>query len=560
MTDNIISTITSAPVSMTSSNDSTTVAGSGAIILGIGSLFAVDMQAGSTLTVLGDIGHHVSGNLVNLDAAESPVIVIGETGVISNTLADAVGGTFKGSALIDNKGSVYAFNNGISIAPTDAGNAIDIINDGTIHAQFTALDLDVGNGGAELNNSGEIYAEFIGISVKTGAAFIVNSGNIAAMAGIAMDFLSTRLANIINTGDITGQIGTGSGDDLITNAGRIFGDIASGSGNDHVINSGTIHGDIILGNGNDTFDGRHGILNGSIVGGAGNDTYIVDDSSIAIFEGPDQGIDRVETSSNFALGGDLENLVLTGAGNTHGIGNELDNIILGNSGDNVIDGNDGADGLDGGSGNDLLRGGGGLDELFGDGGDDTLRGGTQADSLDGGDGDDLLIGDAGIDTLLAGDDNDELRGGANNDQLLGGAGDDRLFGGTGGDRLFGGTGDDTLHGGAGKDFFTGGTGADTFAFNSIIDTAVGAQRDVITDFHATQGDVIDLSAIDANANTAGDNGFILVGAYSNTAGELRITIANGNSLIHGDTDGDGVDDFQISVHGATGLSAADFFL
>ena len=145
--------------------------------------------------------------------------------------------------------------------------------------------------------------------------------------------------------------------------------------------------------------------------------------------------------------------------------------------------------------------------------------------------------------------------------LYGGNDDDLLRGGGGNDGLFAGSGDDTLIGGLGKDTLTGNSGADTFQFNKVLDSTATPSRDEVHDFNRAEGDVIDLSHIDANANTAGDDGFTLVASYSNTAGELRITTTGtGNSYIQSDINGDGTDDLRIFLTGVTAMSAGDFLL
>ena len=74
------------------------------------------------------------------------------------------------------------------------------------------------------------------------------------------------------------------------------------------------------------------------------------------------------------------------------------------------------------------------------------------------------------------------------------------------------------------------------------------------------GDVIDLSAIDANSGLGGDQAFSFIGsgAFTNTAGELRFATVNGNTMVYGDTNGDGTADFAISVTGTHALTV-DYF-
>lgn len=222
------------------------------------------------------------------------------------------------------------------------------------------------------------------------------------------------------------------------------------------------------------------------------------------------------------------------------------------------------------AGNDTLIGGDGSDTLLGRAGDDTLRGGAGADHLDGGDGIDtasyLNAHDALTVDLAAGvghggeAEGDTLVG---IEKLVGGKGGDILIGNAVNNTLNGSDGNDTLTGGGGKDTLTGGAGADHFNFSAVGDSGIGGARaDVITDFNHGQGDRIDLSGIDANANQSGDQAFIFIGtgAYTDHAGELRYSDTSGNTTIAGDINGDGTSDFQIVLKGLIALVAADFAL
>ena len=155
--------------------------------------------------------------------------------------------------------------------------------------------------------------------------------------------------------------------------------------------------------------------------------------------------------------------------------------------------------------------------------------------VDGGDGDDLLRG---------GGAEDNLRGGLDVDTLNGKGGDDVLAGGRHGDRL------------------TGGGGADEFAYLSLLDSAVDpVRRDTITDFHRGEGDVIDLSALDA-VGGPGNQAFDFIGtaAFSNVAGQLRYGVSGGNALVQADVNGDGAADFTLLLSDVSGLNAGDFVL
>ena len=89
-----------------------------------------------------------------------------------------------------------------------------------------------------------------------------------------------------------------------------------------------------------------------------------------------------------------------------------------------------------------------------------------------------------------------------------------------------------------------------------------ADADRITDFSHTQGDKIDLSAIDASIEAAGDQAFSFIGnaLYSGVAGQLRYAVAGGVTTIAGDVDGNGTSDFHIQLTGTIALVAGDFVL
>ncbi|MBD2202462.1 VCBS repeat-containing protein [Calothrix sp. FACHB-1219] len=139
----------------------------------------------------------------------------------------------------------------------------------------------------------------------------------------------------------------------------------------------------------------------------------------------------------------------------------------------------------------------GNDTLNGGNGNDTLMGFDDNDSLNGGGGNDLLIGGAG---------NDILYGGSNGDTLKGGSNDDKLYGDSGSDFLEGGYGNDTLSGGGYSltsteiDTLTGNSGADRFIVGDpSAFLYIGSSYAKITDFKASEGDVIQLKA-SANVN------------------------------------------------------------
>ena len=240
--------------------------------------------------------------------------------------------------------------------------------------------------------------------------------------------------------------------------------------------------------------------------------------------------------------------------------------------EDTINGNNGNDNISGLGGNDSLNGAGGADTLIGGDGNDTLDGGAGTDQLVGGLGDDTyIVGNAadaliegvgqGIDTVKTALASFTL--GPNFEHLIyiGAA----KFKGTGNglDNLItGGAGDDTLTGGGGADTVTGGAGADHFVYGPG-DFAAGPAFDEITDFSHAQGDRISLVAIDANSNTPANETFVFIGAnaFTHAARQLHYVVnGSGGVNVEGDTNGDGVADFHITVDGVASLAAGDFML
>jgi Ca2+-binding RTX toxin-like protein len=343
-----------------------------------------------------------------------------------------------------------------------------------------------------------------------------------------------------------------------------FSDIGGNLGNVSIA-AGVVIENAIGGSGADRIEGNAAA--NVVLAGAGNDLvngYGGDD----VLSG-NQGQDTL-------FGGDGADRLFGGRESDRLFGEQGDDFVQGDYGDDVIMGDSGADILSGGHDNDRIDGGDDRDLLFGGDGDDTLEGGLGADFIAGDDGRDLItnaggvdliFGGAGDDTITAGADGDALLGNLNNDLLTGGAGVDTLWGGQGqdtlsgglandflyGDRdddqLFGGDGDDRLTGGGGADTLTGGAGADVFVFLAVADSAPGA-ADRILDFIVGQ-DLIDLSAIDANAATPEDDAFVFLPAFTSGAGQAVLSFdgATNTTTLRLDVNGDGVADLELLING-----------
>ena len=87
---------------------------------------------------------------------------------------------------------------------------------------------------------------------------------------------------------------------------------------------------------------------------AGNDIYVVDNINDIVVENANEGTDTIQSSIDFTLPDNVENLTLTGTAGITGTGNALANAITGNSGSNLISGGTGIDTLTGGLGGDVF--------------------------------------------------------------------------------------------------------------------------------------------------------------------------------------------------------------
>jgi Ca2+-binding RTX toxin-like protein len=408
------------------------------------------------------------------------------------------------------------------------------------------------------------------------------------------------------------------GPDLIT--GTSGADSIDGLAGNDTIRGADGNDTLIGGEGNDSLEGGAG--NDSLIGGLGNDTLIGGDGDDSLQDAG--GINRMEggQGQDTLTGGAQNDHLLGGAGNDLLFGQLGDDWLLGEDGNDTLYGDDGADLLEGGAGNDSLFGGAGRDTLHGGDGADRLEGGDGDNFLFGGAGADALIGGSGRDVLDGGTGNDTMSGGLGNDRyivdssgdvilgeigysqgggidsveswvsfaltsnleilrllgsaningtgtwapeaIVGNSGNNILDGSRGFDQLNGKAGNDTLIGGHGLDWLVGEAGADVFLYREVADSGVGqANRDLINGFQRGL-DKIDLSAIDADPDVAGNQAFVFLGAGRFTGqgfGEVRNwTWGSGFSLTEIDVDGNGTADMQIFINQVSMLGADDFIL
>ncbi|HZZ69129.1 MAG TPA: right-handed parallel beta-helix repeat-containing protein [Phenylobacterium sp.] len=155
----------------------------------------------------------------------------------------------------------------------------------------------------------------------------------------------------------------------------------------------------------------------------------------------------------------------------------------------------------------------------------------------------------------------KITGKSSADQFLTGTGgNDTIVGLSGNDFIIGGGGNDYINSGAGNDTISGGAGADSFVFSNT--NVTGGGETTILDFSHADGDKINVHAIDANTNLAGDQNFQFIGtaAFTHTAGQLHYTVVGSDAYVSGDVNGDGVADFTIHLTNVHSLMSSDFVL
>lgn len=333
------------------------------------------------------------------------------------------------------------------------------------------------------------------------------------------------------------------------------------------------------------------------------------------------------TTIGLAFGGESGTIVLEGRGlnsltardfvfdasgkavRTTGSGNP--DTIFGGTGDDVLSGGGGYDVICGGAGDDVLDAGADGGRVYLGTGDDTLvvsqrfpgrielhdfGAGDRIDLSKLGIGDfsairpfltqvqpgevllnlgvgfglfieDTKLGTIGADDFVfeRGSQAHTLDGSAFDDFLIGGSGNDRLTGGGGFDILSGGAGKDSLAGGAGGDRLYGGDGADLFAYLALDDSvARNGGLDHVADFARSQGDRIDLSALDAIAATSANDAFRFIGtkAFTGAAGEVRFEVIDGSAHVFANVEDHPAMPYQLEIvlDGVTELKAVDFVL
>jgi Ca2+-binding RTX toxin-like protein len=280
------------------------------------------------------------------------------------------------------------------------------------------------------------------------------------------------------------------------------------TGSASINGTGNSANNTITGNaGNNILDGGAGA--DRMLGGAGNDTYVVDNAGDLVIEAASAGTDTVRSAISYALGSNLENLILTGTTAINGTGNSSNNNIIGNAGNNILNGGLGSDTMSGGSGDDtyVVDNAGDLVMEAINAGNDTVQSsatyalGANLENL-------VLIGSSAINGT----------GNSSKNTITGNAGNN------------------TLDGGAGVDILTGLGGADSFRFSTQL--SFGASTaDHITDFNGSEGDSIEISATLLGLTTGPTVrlGASLVTVSSST--DLKVALDSASTFVYHSSNG-----------------------
>lgn len=463
-----------------------------------------------------------SATLISIERLEGSS---GSDTIVGSSNGEIVDGGLGADVLIGWTGDdIYIVDNIGDMVIEFPGDGIDEVRTSVAFAMPDNVERMTLTGTADLNLTGNSAG-----NVLTG-----NAGSNIIDGGAGADSMSGGGGNDVYIVDDAGDLvieNAGEGTDEVRSSvsfalpANVENLVLTGTGNINA--TGNSASNTLTGNsGGNTLDGGAGA--DTMAGGGGDDTYIVDDAGDIVTENANEGNDTVRAALSYTLGTNVENLVLTGTGNTNATGNSASNSLTGNSGNNTLDGGTGADTMAGGGGDDLYivdNVGDIVTEAAGEGTDtvrssvtyalggniehliltgsaaingtgnaltNAITGNSAANILDGGAGADRLLGGAGDDIYIvddAGDvvteslneGTDEVRAGisytlgANLERLtLTGTGNLNATGNSLNNVLAGNMGNNTLDGGTGADSMSGGAGNDIYIVENAGDTVTEA--------------------------------------------------------------------------------------
>ena len=351
----------------------------------------------------------------------------------------------------------------ILVGSAIGGTGNDLANIITGNAEANIL--SGGDGNDRLNGGAGIDQMFGGTGDDT--YYVDDAGDeVVEDAGAGLDKVYSSV-DLTLVDDVENLILIGS---AINGTGNALANVITGNAEANILSGG---------DGNDRLNGGAGI--DQMIGGTGNDIYYVHESGDVVLEDAGAGTDGIYAYADYALGENVENLILVGSA-IGGTGNDLANIITGNAEANI---------LSGGDGNDRLNGGAGIDQMIGGTGNDIYYVHESGDVVleDAGAGTDGIYAYAdyalgeNVENLALFADAIVGQGNVLANSIAGNGADNVLHGGDGNDTLKGNGGNDHLYGDGGNDYFA-------FGFN--------AGHDTIWDFDANPSggqDRIDLRAL-----------------------------------------------------------------
>ncbi len=489
--------------------DSTLAGGSGNIVFKGGANTAVAGGSGNDTLMAAGVGDTLTGGTGTqvLEALGTNDSIVG--GSSADTLmALGTNDTLAGGSAADlfvagaNSSAVFVVNNSSDTFQVLAGAGADTIASSSSYTLPTGINTLVLTGSAALSGKANNGADTL----------ISNTGVDTLTGGTGADlFVLNNAADVVSVGSSHGidTIQAAFNDTLAANVAVLV--LAGGA---PLMGTGNTIADTLRANdAGDTLVAGTGAA--TMIGGAGSDLFVVDNAADSVQSAGGAGVDTVSSSVSFTLPGNVNTLVMTGAGSIKGAAN---------------------------TGNDLLTASAstGKVTLVGGSGADTLVSGTGVDSLVGGTGNALFIINNASDVVSVASTTvaDTIQS-AFNDTLaanvstlvLTGSGSIVGAGNAIADTIFGNAGADTLSAGTGLATLVAGTGNDLFVVNNtndkIVDTSSTAVDTISSSASFTlpsQINTLVLTGSGAITGTGNANNDLLTAGTSTGA----VTLAAGN--------------------------------